>query len=213
LNRSTLTLHQNIEEFDIMAEMKPAHEKALALAALCGFKIALGPAFLRASQRSASAQGWAAGALGEMVLDKLGVFPARFNPLLLIPHTAAGVWTARESLQADGEEPDPSVLATAAVVAAGVTVTLPMIRIALSKGLGMPDYLLGLAEDYVALQLGSRAVGMSMEQVGQVARESVQGIGEQVRPAFEGFTDKFQPTLDEFADKVRPTLQKVGVNV
>ena len=46
-----------------MAELKPAHEKALALAALCGFKIALGPAFLRASQRSASTQSWTSAAL------------------------------------------------------------------------------------------------------------------------------------------------------
>ena len=196
-----------------MAEMKPAHEKALALAALCGFKIALGPAFLRASQRSGSAQGWVTGALGEMVLDKLGVFPARFRPMLLIPHTASGVWTASESLKADGEEVDPMVLAAAAVVAAGVTVTLPMIRIALSKGLRIPDYLLGLAEDYVALQLGSRAVGMSLEQVGQVARESVEGIGDKVRPAFGDLTDRFQPTLDNLTEQVRPTLQKVGVNV
>ena len=196
-----------------MIELKPAHEKALALAALCGFKIALGPAFLRASQRSGSAQNWATAALGEMALDKLGVFPARFRPMLLVPHTAAGVWTARESLKEDGEADDPTFLAAAAVVAAGVTVTLPLIRIALSKGLRVPDYLLGLAEDYVALQLGSRAVGMSMEQVGQVARESLEGVGSKVSPAFEGFTDKIQPTLDDLTEKVRPALQKVGVNV
>ena len=180
-----------------MAELKPAHEKALALAALCGFKIALGPAFLRTAQRSPTAQSWATAALGEMALDKLGIFPARFRPLLLIPHTVAGVWTARESLKADDEADDPAVLAAAAVIAAGVTVTLPMVRIALSKGLRIPDYLLGLAEDYVALQLGGKAVGMSMEQVGQVARASVEDLGNQVKPALEkvGLRDKLQPIL------------------
>ncbi len=121
-----------------MAELKPSHEKALALAALCGFKIALGPAFLRASQRAPSTQSWATAALGEMTLDKLGVFPARFRPMLLIPHTLAGVWTAHESLKEDGDEADTTVLAAAAVVAAGVTVTLPMIRIALQQGAANP---------------------------------------------------------------------------
>lgn len=192
-----------------MAELKPSHEKALALAALCGFKIALGPAFLRASQRSGSTQTWATAALGEMMIDKIGLFPARFRPLLLVPHAVAGVWTARESLKEDGEADDPGVLAAAAVVAAGVTVTLPMIRIALSKGLRIPDYLLGLAEDYVALQLGTKAVGMSMEQVGRIARASVEGIGDQIKPALEraGLGDKLDPLLD----KVNPLLEKVGV--
>ena len=186
-----------------MAELKPSTEKALALAALCGFKIALGPAFLRTSQRSSSAKAWTTAALGEMALDKVGLFPARFNPLLLVPHTLAGVWTARESLKEDGEADDPAVLATAAVIAAGVTVTLPMLRIALSKGLRVPDYLLGLAEDYVALQLGSRAVGVSMEQVGQVARESVEDLGNQIKPGLERLG---------LAEKLQPMLAKVGLD-
>ena len=167
-----------------MTEIKPAHEKALMLAALCGFKIALGPAFLRASHRSPSTKAWATAALGEMALDKIGVFPARYNPMLLIPHTVAGAWTAHESLKEDGET-DPGVVAAAAVVAAGVTVTLPILRIALRRLAFIPDYLLGLGEDYVALQLGSKAVGMSFEQVKQVAQESLADVGGQVRPALQ----------------------------
>ncbi len=184
-----------------ISDLKPSHEKALMLAALSGFKIALGPAFLRASQRSKSTSGWAATALGEMALDKLGVFPARYRPILLIPHTVAGAWTAHESLKEDGED-DPAIVAAAAVVAAGVTVTLPILRIALHKGLGIPEFILGFAEDYLALRVGSQAVGMSMEQIGQVARESVEGLGVPVKPTF-----------DDFAEKLRPTLQKVGVEV
>ena len=183
-------------------ELKPAHEKALALAALCGFKIALGPAFLRASQRANSTQTWTTAAMGEMALDKLGVFPARYKPMLLIPHTLAGVWTARESLKEDGEADDPTVLAAAAVVAAGVTVTLPLIRIALQNGLRIPNYLVGLAEDYVALQLGTRAVGMSMDEVKTVARESIEGVGAQLKPA-----------LDDATERLKPTLKKVGIEV
>ncbi len=195
-----------------MAELKRAHEKALTLAALCGFKIALGPAFLRASQRSSSTQLWATAALGEMAIDKIGLFPARFRPMLLIPHAVAGVWTARESLKEDGEADDPAVLAAAAVVAAGVTVSLPIIRIALSKGLRIPDYLLGLAEDYVALQVGSRATGISLEQVGQIARESVEGVGAQIKPALEksGLSEKLNPMLDKVSETVNPLLEKVG---
>ena len=153
-----------------MAELKPAHEKALMLAALCGFKIALGPAFLRASRRSPSTQKWATAALGEMALDKLGVFPARYRPMLLIPHTVAGAWTAHESLKEDGEV-DP--------------VTLPILRIALRKLAFLPDYLLGLGEDYVALQLGSRATGITLDQVKEIAQESMAGVGGQVRPALQ----------------------------
>lgn len=185
-----------------MNELKPAHEKALMLAALCGFKIALGPAFLAASKRSPATKGWATAALGEMALDKLGVFPARYRPILLIPHTVAGAMTAAQSLKEDGEEVEPGVVAAAAVVAAGVTATLPLLRIALSKVVGFPDIFLGLAEDYVALQLGTKAVGMSMDQVKEVARDSV-----------EGLTGQAKPKLDELAEKFRPTLQKVGVNV
>lgn len=166
-------------------ELKPSHEKALMLAALCGFKIALGPAFLRASHRSPSAKGWATAALGEMALDKLGVFPARYRPMLLVPHTVAGAWTASESLKEDGEQPDAGVIAAAAVVAAGVTVTLPILRIALRRLAFIPDYLLGIGEDYVALQLGSKATGVSLEEVGALARESLGGVGEQVRPALQ----------------------------
>jgi len=183
-----------------MTDLKPAHEKALMLAALCGFKIALGPAFLRTSQKASTASGWTTAAIGEMTLDKLGVFPARYRPMLLVPHTIAGAWTARESLKEDGID-DPAVVAAAAVVAAGVTVTLPLFRITLRKLLGISDLMLGVAEDYLALRLGSQAVGMSMEQVGQIAGESFKGIGEQVKP-----------TLEEFGDKIRPTLKKVGID-
>jgi len=159
-------------------------ERAMTLAALSGSKIALGPAFLESRRRSPTAGSWVTAALGEMVLDKLGVFPARFRPVLLIPHTAAGAWVARESLKDDGVD-DPTGALMGAVVAAGGAGVAPILRITLSKGLGIPDRLLGLAEDYLFLKLGTRAIGMTMEQLPDVARDAVGEIGDKVKPALE----------------------------
>jgi hypothetical protein len=157
-------------------------ERAMALAAVCGSKIALGPAFLEISRHRPNARAWVAGALGEMLLDKLEVFPARFRPSLLIPHTLAGAWVARESLKEDGID-DPSAALLGAVVAAGVASVAPMIRITLSKALGIPDPLLGVAEDYYFLRLGAQATGLPMEELPEYAKEAVEEIGERVMPA------------------------------
>jgi hypothetical protein len=161
---------------------KTPFERAMTLAALSGLKIALGPAFLKTKQRSPQAKAWVMAAIGEMLLDKVGVFPARFRPALLIPHTIAGAWVAHESMKEDGVE-DPSALAMGAVVAAGFACVAPMVRIAGSRVLGVPDVLLGLAEDYMALQLGSRAMGMSMEQLTDAAKDAVEGVTDQIKPA------------------------------
>jgi len=56
--------------------------RAMMLAAISGFKIALGPAFLAATRHSPNTGTWAMAALGEMVLDKIGIFPPRFRPAL-----------------------------------------------------------------------------------------------------------------------------------
>jgi len=166
----------------IMQDHKQSFERAMTLAALSGFKIALGPAFLATARRRPSSRNWVMAALGEMFLDKVGVFPARFRPSLLIPHTLAGAWVAHESMKEDGID-DPQAALMGAVIAAGVASVAPMVRIAASKGLGIPDMLLGVAEDYLALQLGTQAMGLSMEQVTDAARESVEDVGERVMPA------------------------------
>jgi len=69
------------------------------------------------------------------------------------------------------------------VMAAGVASIAPMARIALSKGLGVPDALLGVAEDYLFLQLGAQTTGLAMNQLPEVAKEAVGEIGEQVMPS------------------------------
>jgi hypothetical protein len=68
-------------------------------------------------------------ALGEMVLDKVGVFPPRYRPPLLIPHALAGAWVAHESLREEGVD-DPWGAAMGAVVAAGVSAVAPIVRTA-----------------------------------------------------------------------------------
>jgi hypothetical protein len=159
-------------------------ERAMALAALSGLKIALGPAFLATSRRWPSRQNWITAALGEMVLDKLGVFPPRYRLPVLIPHALAGAWVARESMLEDGED-DPWAAVAGAAVAAGVAVAAPIARIAINKVVGVPDALLGLGEDYLALSYGSQALDVPMHEITGAAREMFDDVRERARPALE----------------------------
>ena len=159
-------------------------EKAMKLAVLSGLKAALGPAFLMASQRRPEVSTWTAVALGEMVLDKVGIFPSRSSLPLLIPHTLSGGWVAYESMRADGVD-DPLAAPMGAAVAAGVSTFAPMLRIAASRILGIPNPVMGLLEDYLALKLGTETVGLSMDEVTQVARDSMEDLKERVRPAIQ----------------------------
>jgi hypothetical protein len=111
-------------------------ERAMVLAALSGLKIALGPAFLATARRWPSRQSWVMAAVGEMFLDKVGVFPARFRLPLLIPHSLAGAWVARESLREDGED-DPWAAVAGGMVAAGVAIAAPSRRPARARR-GLP---------------------------------------------------------------------------
>jgi hypothetical protein len=165
-----------------MSSSKTPFERAMTLAAISGFKVALGPAFLAASRRSPSRGAWAIAAIGEMVLDKVGILPPRFRPSLLIPHALAGAWIARESMKEDGVD-DPTAPLIGAVVAAGVASVAPVARIALNRGLGISDAILGVGEDYLALRLGTEATEMSMNQVVEVAREAIDEFRGRVMPS------------------------------
>ena len=167
-----------------MRSSNRAFERAMALAALSGLKIALGPAFLATSRRWPSRQSWVTAALGEMVLDKLGVFPPRYRLPLLIPHSLAGAWVARESLREDGED-DPWAAVAGGAVAAGVAVAAPIARMAINKVVGIPDALLGLGEDYLALSYGSQALDVPMDEITGAAREMFDDVKERARPALE----------------------------
>ncbi|MHC5536807.1 hypothetical protein ACYOEI_00875, partial [Singulisphaera rosea] len=72
-----------------------------------------------------------------------------------------------------------------AAVAAGAALIAPMLRYSLRKVLGIPDPILAVAEDYIALRIGTEAVGLSMDEVTQVAREAVEDIKDQVVPALQ----------------------------
>lgn len=167
-----------------MRDSNRAFERAMALAALSGLKIALGPAFLATSRRWPSRQNWVMAAMGEMLLDKIGVFPPRYRPSLLIPHSLAGAWVARESLREDGED-DPWGAVAGAAVAAGVAVAAPVARMAINKVLGVPDALLGVGEDYLALSYGCQAMDVSMDQITGSAREMFDDMRERARPVLE----------------------------
>ena len=167
-----------------MRSTNQAFERAMVLAALSGFKIALGPAFLATARRWPSRQTWVMAALGEMVLDKLGVFPARYRLPVLIPHTLAGAWVARESLREDGQD-DPWAAVAGGMVAAGVSIAAPLVRMTANKVLGVPDALLGLGEDYLALHCGTQAMDLSMVGITGAAREAFEDVRERARPALE----------------------------
>jgi hypothetical protein len=156
----------------------------MVLAALSGLKIALGPAFLATSRRWPSRQNWVAAAMGEMVLDKLGVFPPRYRLPLLIPHSLAGAWVAHESMREDGED-DPWAAVAGGMVAAGVAVAAPIARMAINKVIGVPDALLGLGEDYLALSYGAQALDVPLDELTGAARQMWDEARERARPALE----------------------------
>lgn len=164
-----------------MADPKTPLERAMTLAAVSGLKATLGPALLEASRPTSRTNGWVLGVMGEMALDKLGLFRRRYRPLLMIPHAVAGAYAARESMRRDGVE-DQSIPIMGAVVAAGVASVAPIARMALNRGLGVNDAVLGLAEDYLALKFGGEAVGLSMEALGGAAKEAVTDLRDQVAP-------------------------------
>jgi hypothetical protein len=157
-------------------------ERAMTLAALSGLKLTLGPAFLAATRRRPESRHLVLAAMGEMLLDKAGIFPGRFRLPLLIPRTLAGAWVARESLREDGIDDAGAALA-GAVVAAGTACVAPMLRIAARRGLGIPDAVLGAAEDYMALRLGAQATGVSMNQIAEIAKEALEDGKEHVMSA------------------------------
>lgn len=156
-------------------------ERAMALAAVTGLKAALGPALLTTAQRRPEAPMLVAAALGEMALDQLGILPKRSRLPLMLPRAAAGAWVARESLKADGID-DPALVAAGAAVAAGTAMLAPLARTTGHRLLGVPDFLLALAENYLALRVGSGAAGLGVEELPAIARQSLEDVRERVFP-------------------------------
>lgn len=163
-----------------MAGSQGSVERAVTLAAVTGLKLAMGPALFATARRRPEAPMLVAAALGEMVVDKLGILPSRSWLPFLLPRAAVGAWIARESLRADGSDDAPGAMALGAAVAVGTATIAPLVRIAGRRLFGVPDAFLGVAEDYLALRLGSGAVGLEMEQLPQIAREAIEGVRDRV---------------------------------
>lgn len=151
-------------------------ERALKLAVVTGLRAALGPALLARSQDRPERHNLALLAAGELLFDKLPFVPSRDTLLPLLARGAAGAWVAGKCAEEDGEEADPWLVPLAAAVAMGVGVAAPKIRASLGWTTGIPQPILGLIEDYLALRLGSEAAGLSLDQVADAAYESVEDL-------------------------------------
>lgn len=156
--------------------LTPSMERALKLAVVTGLRAALGPALISRSQIRPERQNLALAAIGEMIIDKIPFAPSRDTLLPLIARGLAGAWVANRCVEEDGAEADPWAAPLGAAVAMGVAVITPKIRKTLGWTTGIPQPILGLFEDYLALKLGAEAVGLSMNQVSEAARESIEDL-------------------------------------
>ena len=160
--------------------MSPSMERALKLAAVTGLRAALGPALVAQAGRRPERRNLALAALGEMVFDKLPYVPSRDRLLPLLARGAAGAWVASQVVQAEDGEKDPWAAPLGAAVAMGVAVAAPKVRKSLGWTTGMSQVVLGLIEDYIALRVGAEALGMTMGEVGDAARESIDDLRRQL---------------------------------
>jgi len=168
----------------MMWEPRTPTERAMALAAITGLKLTYGPTLLLASSRRPWARYLAVAAMGECVLDKLGVLPSRSRLPLLIPRALAGAWVAREAMRAQGAAGSWTAPMGAAV-AAGTAVLAPTLRAASQELLAIPDPLLGLVEDWVALRLGARAADVPMDRLAAMARQALEEVQQEAVGAMQ----------------------------
>ena len=159
-------------------------EKAMKLAVVTGLRSMLGPALLARALNRPERKNLALAAAGEMIADKLPLVPSRDTLLPLIVRGLAGAWVARTLQEEDGTD-NPWTMPLGAAVAMGVAVAAPKIRRTLTVTTGISDALLGLAEDYLALRLGSDAIGISMDEITQIARDSVEDLKDRFTPALQ----------------------------
>jgi hypothetical protein len=166
-------------------------ERALKLAVVTGLRAALGPALVARSQYRPERQNLALAAMGEMIADKLPLVPDRDTLLPLIARGIAGGWVAKRCQEEDNDH-DPWLVPLGVAVAMGVAVAAPKVRKILGWTTGVPQPILGLAEDYLALQLGSEALGLSMNQISYAARESIEELKEKLMPETSGAAIGYQ---------------------
>jgi len=156
-------------------------ERAMKLAVVTGMRSMLGPALVARSLNRPEGKYLAMAAMGEMVADKLPLIPSRDTILPLIVRGLAGAWVAKTLQDEEGTD-NPWTVPLGAAVAMGVAVAAPKIRKTLTVTTGVSDAVLGMIEDYLALRLGSEAVGLSMDELTQVARDSVEDLRDRIKP-------------------------------
>jgi len=160
-------------------------EKAMKLAVVTGLRSMLGPALVARAMNRPERQNLAMAALGEMVVDKIPLVPGRDTLLPLIARGLAGAWVAKTLQEEEGTGGDPWMIPLGAAVAMGVAVAAPKMRTVISMTTGISDPLLGLIEDYLALRLGTDAVGLSMDEITQIARDSVEDLKDRITPVLQ----------------------------
>jgi hypothetical protein len=163
---------------------KSTFERAMQLAAVTGMRAVLGAALVAEAGRRPERRNLAMAALGELVLDKLPFMPSRDSLPMLLPRAIAGAWVAKTVMEEEGIN-DPWAPAMGAAVAVGVASISPLLRASLRRVLGVPDFALGLAEDYLALRLGTQAVGLSLDDAAQIAGRSVDEVKNLILPAVQ----------------------------
>jgi hypothetical protein len=164
-----------------MAMREGAFERAMKLAVISGLKCMMGPALVSAAQCRPETRALAAAAMGEMLLDKVPYLPNRSSLPLLLPRAVAGYWVTQRIMEDEGVD-DPLAAPIGAVVAAGTATFAPIIRRALSRLLSIPDPLLGLAEDYLALRLGASAMGLSTNDLKEIATDTLEEAKDRLMP-------------------------------
>jgi len=158
-------------------------EKAMKLAVVTGLRSMLGPALLARSSNRPEQRNLAMAAIGEMVVDKLPLVPSRDTFISLVVRGMAGAWVGK-TLQDEEGDHNPWTIPLSAAVAVGVAVTAPKVRRTLSAT-GISNVFRGLMEDYLALKLGTEAVGLSMDDMTQAARDSVDDMREKLSPVLQ----------------------------
>ncbi|WP_435016853.1 hypothetical protein TA3x_004434 [Tundrisphaera sp. TA3] len=181
-----------------MTDSKRAFERAMRLAAVSGLRASFGPALLAAAYNHENRRNWALAAVGEMVVDKVPGVPSRASLPAMLPRAAAGYYVAKTVMEREGVN-DPWVAPLGAAVAAGVGALAPRIRGLLGLVLRVPSPMIGLAEDYLALKVGSEAVGLTMDDLKRIGEESIEDVQGLVEKAGEAI----QPQLQQLQDRVQ----------
>jgi hypothetical protein len=162
-----------------MTNSKRAFERAMRLAVVSGLRSTLGMALMEAAYDRPSRRTWAIAAMGEMVIDKIPGVPSRASLPAMLPRAVAGAYVAHQVMDREGVQ-DPWAAPMGAAVAAGVAVLAPRIRGLLGVALGVPQPMIGLAEDYLAIRIGSGALGLTMDDVKRIGEESIGDVKEYI---------------------------------